>query len=153
MMDAKNQPGIRFLGIDLLQLEFAMTGQIPKRIPAAWLFSVTSQFSEDKKTLDLFVKTDMFGNLPDAEKPPIVLNFLFHARYEVTEGENLSLEEFSRHNAPAYVIPYVRELVANITSRSVLPTLNLAPINIIAMIDAGEAKFEVALADKRSEEV
>ena len=152
-MDPNKQPGIRFTGVDLLALKFAISGQMPDRIPVSASLEIRSQLSEDKKKLDLFLKTDMFGNIQEEKKPPIELNFLLHGRFEGSDEANLSLQEFARHHAAAHLIPYVRELVANITARSILPTLNLGPINVIAMIDSGEASFEITAARKRTQNV
>ena len=152
-MDANKQPGIRFTGVDVASLTFAISGQIPKPIPSAISFEITSRLSDDGNSLDIVMKTDLFGGLPENERPPIELNFVLHGQFEATPGENMSVQEFARHYAPAHLIPYVRELIANITSRSILPTLNLGPINVIAMIDAKEASFEITSAQKKAQQL
>jgi preprotein translocase subunit SecB len=55
--------------------------------------------------------------------------------------------------APAHIIPYVRELIVDITTRSVLPTLNLGPINVVGMIKEGAAEFIIHEEKKDAREV
>jgi len=152
-MDSSKQPGIKFTGVHLLSLEFKIKGKPESMIPTGLTFETKAELSEDGKALDLYMITDLFGDIEEPEKPPIDFNFVLHAGFEAAEQENLSLAEFARRQAPAHLIPYVRELIANITTRSVLPTLNLGPINVISMIESGQATFELQQRPKDTQEI
>jgi preprotein translocase subunit SecB len=82
---------------------------------------------------------DLFHDIKDS---PIDLNFTYIGHYS-SEGEGSpTLQEFSKINAPAYIIPYARELIANITTRTgIIPTLIMPPLNIIELLK--DAKEEV----------
>ena len=45
----------------------------------------------------------------------------------------MSLNEFIKVNAPALMMPYIRETISNITIRSGLKPVIIPPINIISM--------------------
>ena len=152
-MDTGSQPGIKFLGVDLLDLRFAIEGEIPETIPCGLRLKVASELSEDSKILDILVNTDLFGALEEEDRPPITFEFTLHGRFEATEQTSITMQDFAGHNAPANLVPYARELIANITSRSILPTLNLGPVNVIAMIDKGIAEFVIHEAPKPSQEI
>jgi preprotein translocase subunit SecB len=72
------------------------------------------------------------------ENPSFKFRFSFEAHFR-SEGEGEpTLKEFAAVNAPAYIVPYARELIANITSRTgVLPTLIIPPINVLELIKEG----------------
>jgi len=65
----------------------------------------------------------------------------------------MSLSEFAENQAPAHLVPYVRELISNITARSCLPLLNIGPINVAALVKSGSARFEFSSPNKPSQEV
>ncbi len=152
-MKPDEQPGIKFAGVDLLRLSFAVKGPLPEKIPLGPTFALEAHLSDDNRTLDLLLTIDLFGSVEEEEKPPVDLNFALHGRFTATEESSMSLEEFAKHQAPAHLIPYVRELIASVTTRSILPTLNLGPINVVALVKSGEASFEVTARRKDSQEV
>ena len=151
-MDTDSRPGIKFLGVDLLELHFAIRGEVPERIPWGLSLKVTSEVSEDSKSLEVFLSADLFGAIKEEERPPITCAFTLRGRFEATEQMAMTMQDFAKHNAPANLVPYARELIANVTSRSTLPTLNLGPVNVIAMIDEGIAEFVLHEASKPSQE-
>lgn len=153
-MNENKHPGIRFTGVDLLKLEFGITGGFSgDSIAVAPSFSIEARVPEDKKTLDLFLAVDLFGNVAEEKRPPIQLSLVLHGHFEATETPYMALDEFAKHQAPAHLFPYLRELVANITSRSPLPTLNLGPVNVVALIERGDASFEYHLKEKDVQQV
>ncbi len=146
----QRQPGIRFMGIDLIDVVFRMNGPVPEQLRFGLAFEMVADISEDGKKLGFAMTTDLFGALKEEERPPINFKFAFVARYEADDDASVSLEEFARAMAPAHVVPFVRELVANITSRSPLPTLSIAPINVVALIGDGTADLTIRQAKKRT---
>jgi len=53
---------------------------------------------------------------------------------------SVSLEEYSQYNAPAFVLPYIRQAISDVTLKGGLLPLILPPINVHKMVD--EAKKE-----------
>ena len=82
-MNTDEQPGIRFVGVELLSVEFAVTGEIPKPMPIGLDFTVEKIIAEDKKALNVLVKVDIFRNVDKEEKPPVDFKFAIVGRFEV----------------------------------------------------------------------
>jgi preprotein translocase subunit SecB len=152
-MEPDKQPGIRFEGVDLVSLSFAVEAVPRTPISYGISFGCNALLSEDKKALDVFLTTDLFGRLPENERPPIKFVCVVHGRFVAGEAQIMALQEFARHHAPGHLYPYVREIIASITSRSSLPTLNIGPINVIALIDSGEASFELDQKPKPTQDL
>ena len=129
--------GIRFLGVKLLHLNFEVRGDVPEKIPSGLSFGVHNELSEDGQRLTVLMTTDVFGALPDGERPEIDLAFTLAGFFDKSEEGKLSLRVFAESMAPAHLIPFVREMIVNITSRSPLPTLHISPINVNSLVDAG----------------
>ena len=152
-MDNKQQPGILFKGVQLLDIAFKVRGEVPKPIPLGPKFNMEARFSEDGTKLDPVLSVDMFGNVAEEQRPDIDLAFTLIGGFERVEEGNVSLREFAEYNAPAYLIPYLRELLANITTRSPLPLLNIGPINIIALAKEGKAKLIMGQSEKKPQQL
>jgi preprotein translocase subunit SecB len=151
-VEAGKQPAIRFSNVDLITLNFSVKGPLPEKITSGISFHVEGHVSDDSRMLDIFVEVDLFGKVPPESRPPIELNFILHGRFTKASEDGMPLDEFAKHHAPAHLVPYARELISNITSRSILPTFNLGPINVIAMIENGDASFELNSVEKKSVE-
>ena len=150
-MEPNENPGIRFAGVKLRRLNFAVRGDVPKELPAGLSFEIDAQLSEDKTELMLLLDVDVFGAVPKDKRPDIDLNLRLVGKFEKTGEGGMSLEEFAKHNGPAHLVPFARELIANITMRSPLPILNIGPINVIALVERGIAKFAIH-QDKKAEQ-
>lgn len=122
---------IKIERISLNKLKFEIRSFESKIIKTNLNVGVESEFPEENRLIQR-VTFDLFYKI---KKSPIELSFSFIGHYS-SEGEGSpTLEEFSRIHAPAYVVPYARELIANITSRTgMLPTLVLPPINIYELL-------------------
>jgi len=128
---------IKVEGIFLTHLNFELIPENLTDPPKYSLgISIDTEIREEGKLLVLVARFDLAQKL---EKPPFKFNFIFQGQF-LGEGEGSpTLEEFGKIHAPAYIVPYARELVANITSRvSVLPTLVLPPINVYKLIEESE---------------
>ena len=118
----KKQPGIRFNGVFLSKLHFELPQLKPEEFE--YKLSIKDTFKIEGKTLIFTLAIRLY------EKFELELSGVF----ETIEGEeNFDLEKFADVNAPALLMPYERELISNITSRTPLPHLLLPPINIIAL--------------------
>ncbi len=150
-MDQHKQPGIAFQGVDLVDVTFKIErAPTEGAIRTGMVLDVESYLSEEDTILDTFLLVDVFGSLPEDEKPPFDLRFTLHGRFSAPSGANLNLEDFAKDQAPAHLVPYMRELVANLTTRSILPTLNIGPINVIAMMEGSDKTINVTRKSKPS---
>lgn len=97
-----------------------------------------SDFDNDENP-SFLIQSIRFDVTHKVDNSPFELSFVIVAQYR-SEGEGTpTLKEFADSNGPAYVVPYARELIANITSRAgVIPTLILPPINIFNLIDGSK---------------
>src|SRR4030066_1745065 len=117
-MDKKKQPGIKFIKVFLTKLIY----ELPKVKPEEFEydFNCSDSYKIVGKTLICTLDIRLY------ERFQLELTGIF----EAIEGqENMGLEEFAKINAPALLIPFAREIISNITSRTPLPYLLLPPIN------------------------
>lgn len=121
-MDESKQPGIRFKGVFLSKLQY----ELPKIEP--------DKFEYDLNFIDTY---KIEGNVLIS-----TLTVQLYDRFEleltgifetIKGKENLNLKKFANVNAPALLLPYAREIISNITSRTPLPQLLLPPINLVAV--------------------
>ncbi|MCD6217240.1 protein-export chaperone SecB [bacterium] len=126
---------IKIEKIILSRMNFEIISFDVKEISIALNIDVKSSFPDDKQLVQN-VTFDLFHEIAES---PIILNFTYIGYYS-GEGEGEpTLDEFSKVHAPAYIVPYARELVANITSRiGILPTLVMPPLNIHEMLKEKE---------------
>jgi preprotein translocase subunit SecB len=103
---------------------------------------VTSQsFFDDFETPKTLKQVLEFDVTHEVVNPAFELKFVMVAQYH-SEGEGEpTLKEFAKVNGPAYIVPYARELIANLTSRAILiPTLVIPPINMVALLKESRAE-------------
>jgi len=122
----------RFEDFRLLSVHFEVKTdkeyKIAKDIDVSTTLSLRHDCLEDNRRLRLFMKIDICG-----EKLPFSLDaevgglFLFSKKIKDTS----SLDKVARINCAAIVFPYLREVVADITRRANLPSLNLPPVNFV----------------------
>ena len=102
-------------------------------------FTCNSNFPEPSRLVQT-TEFDLARDLPDA---PFVFKFTYESSFRSDGVGSPTLEQFAEANAPAYVIPYARELIANVTARlGVIPTLVLPPINVFRLIEEAKRKAE-----------
>ena len=121
-MDKNKQPGIKFLNVFLTKLNY----ELPKINPGEFKYDVnfSDTFKIEGKKLFFTLTVQLYDNFK------IELTGIFEA---IKGEENLELEEFAKANAAALLMPFAREIISNITSRTPLPHLLMPPINIIAI--------------------
>lgn len=130
-MDKNKQPGIKFSRIFLSKLNYELPRVKPSEFEYNLSFLDTYRIKGKKLIYILTVRLyDRFQ---------LELTGMF----ETIKGEeNLDLEKFAQVSAPALLMPYAREIISNITSRTPLPHLLLPPINIIAIKNKAKSKIE-----------
>jgi preprotein translocase subunit SecB len=146
--DEKKQPGITFLGVNLMSLEFDAGPEVPDKLRYGPTFDTNRDFSSDGTLLTYTMRVDLFGAMPEDQKPRIKFKAELVGRFEYVAGGNMSLQEYAEHNAPGLMVPYLRELVANVTTRSPLPTLNMSPINVSAFMKGTDTKLHANTSKK-----
>lgn len=92
---------------------------------------------------NLLILTTDFDLARELEKAPFTFKFTFISVFSGDGVGSPSLQEFAEYNAPSYVIPYARELVANISSRlGIIPPLILPPVNVFQLIQDASVQLE-----------
>lgn len=91
--------------------------------------SVELALSDDRRkgVIRLTLSTD------ESQKPLYVLDISVVAIIQTIQGqENMTIEQFATVNGMALLMPFLRELVANLTSRGRFGPVWLNPVNVVA---------------------
>ncbi len=132
-MNQREAPGIIFHGIYLLQLKYETNmefqGQLMMpNIEIGYSHKIHEPKAQNQRQA---LECRMVLRLnTQQESPPFKLELELAARFEATGEGGYPLEKFAEIQAPAYMMPYARELVSNLTNRGIYPVLNLPPINV-----------------------
>jgi len=133
-MDETKQPGIMFRRIYLTKLQFSVRPDHPKEFKYALNLNFQKEIQElpdGGKRLLLTLSADpMFG----VEPKPFDMQVEVVGVFEAPPQSNLPIEQFADIQAPAQLVPYLRELISSITARSPIPMLLLPPINVHALL-------------------
>lgn len=137
-MDKEKQPGISFDSIILAKEKFWRNPSLPKELNINLDFNVKRSIDDKKGIIEL----DTFLSLQDSEKVQHVkLELKYIGLFSIIESEkNMELKHFLEHNAPALLIPYIREQISSITSKAGILPIIIPPLNIIAMLKDKEKK-------------
>jgi len=137
-MDKLKAPGISIEGVHLLSCQVGDYSTEVKELSFnLGLKHKERILSEDKKTLMFYLSFDLMKGV---ETPPFQFTCDFCVTYVRDEDANMTWEEFTDVYALTHVIPYIREFVVNITSRMVVATLSIPPINVFALLREYEAE-------------
>jgi preprotein translocase subunit SecB len=127
--DTAKQPGITINNILLAESTFKRLPQVPDKIDVHFSFSINNNVYNDGKNLVTEVSVEL-----NTANDPVYGKFVFVGLFSVDENENMPLEAFAECNAPAYIIPYIREEVHSRSMKAGLPQIFLPPLNIQASI-------------------
>ena len=128
-MDKDKQPGIKFLRVFLSKLNYELPQVKPEDFEYNLDFSDTYKIKRNKLIFTF--------NIHLYDRFQLELTAIFET---IESEENLDLEQFAKVNAPAFLFPFAREVISNVTSRTPLPHLLLPPINIVAMKNKTKSK-------------
>ena len=128
-MDKDKQPGIKFLRVFLSKLNYELPQVKPEDFEYNLDFSDTYKIKGNKLIFTF--------NIHLYDRFQLELTAIFET---IESEENLDLEQFAKVNAPAFLFPFAREVISNVTSRTPLPHLLLPPINIVAMKNKTKSK-------------
>jgi preprotein translocase subunit SecB len=145
-MDKAKRPGITFEKITLIELNYAWNDKFQPKDEIDYQIGIgyNSIFSDNNSLLDARLKVTI-------ESEPLHVNVIISGIYRASDSPNVNFETFSKIHAPAQLIPFVREVIHNITARSPLPPLMLPPLNVFAMMKAIEQGEKDAPTQKYSE--
>ncbi len=152
-MDESKQPGIHFNGVELRKLRFDLHGPLPEKLPFSPSVTMRGLMSEDEKRMEFEFTIDLFGHAKPDEKPPADFQFTVIGRFSAAPDANMTLRDFAQHHAPGLLFPYVREIISNLSARTALPHLNLAPVNVFAWVKTGRATINILSAPKPQKEI
>lgn len=127
-MDKSKQPGIRFDRVFLSKLKFTLPQVPPDKFK--YSLNMSSSYKIDSEKLIYSIDVQLYDGFE------LEMTGIFSI---VKDKENLNLEKFVQVNAPALLMPFVRELISNVTSRTPLPHFLLPPVNILALSKKIEA--------------
>ena len=128
-MDKKKQPGIKVDRIILAESFFKRMPDVTIPIPLKININVSNNINNDKKQLITEMKVSL-----NTDSDKVFGNFVYIGVFSVMDDdENMSLQQFAEHNAPACLFPYVREEIQNRSVKAGLPPIIIQPINIVAL--------------------
>jgi len=84
--DETKQPGISFLGVNLIKLEFDMGPKFPEKLQYGPSFENEAEFSEDGRQLTYTMRVDLFGAVPEERKPGIKFKAVLVGQFESGGG-------------------------------------------------------------------
>jgi len=125
--------------IRLEELELKVRPEYSGNLQFNLSFNCRSEFPEPHRLIQI---TDW--NLAHGmENAPFVFRFKYVSEFRHDGEGTPTIEEFAESNAPAYVVPYARELIANITARlGVVPPLVLPPINVFKLVQTAKSQSD-----------
>lgn len=128
-MDESKQPGINFNTVFLKEINFTRKTEVNSN-QLNIDFNFNTSISEDKKQLVCELSCDVSD-----KNEVFALHCSMIGIFSTMEGsENMELESFAKYNAPAIIMPYIRELVTTTTIRAGLNPITFPPINIISFL-------------------
>lgn len=135
-MNPKQQPGIDFENVYLDSINFKTNRQYKhnKQITLAPGFDYKYNIGKNKggRSERLFALLS-FNPFERSEETPFSLHISIIGLFSASKKSNMRLEYFAKEHAPAHLVPFMREIVANITSRTPYPLI-LPPVNVLALI-------------------
>ena len=131
-MDKSKQPGIEFKNIILIEDNFKRDPDVPNKSKINVDFETTSNIGEEFANVEITTQLRLLHE----DKEVLKHNCKFVGIFLVKkEDENMNIEDFVRNNAPALMLPYIREHITSISSKAGIKPIILPPINLIALID------------------
>lgn len=146
-MDETKEPGIRPTGIVVERIRFddiRLTDARPKNLRFAYRIE---RRRIDERQAEVVIHHSLRSAPATEGQPPegpFALDLSLAVRFSADEDVEMALDEFLRFNGPAQVMPFVREMVANITVRSRHGLVLLPSVNVVALVRRDESTAESA---------
>jgi preprotein translocase subunit SecB len=144
-MDKQHQPGIIIKAIYQQKCSFERKQGYRGPITSNFAFKYGFRRLEDGcglAELTLSAK----GSSKDTDVAVYESEICYIGIFSCLEGaENMSLEDFLANNAPALLMPYIRESLSGLSAKAGLPVVYVPPINIFALMSkqAVEKDYEM----------
>lgn len=91
------------------------------------------------KTFKVSVKYEISDDLNNQEcKSPFTISVIVAAIFELNNWESKEFDEVVKINTVAILYPFIRSLVANITSNANIPTFVMPVVNVAALLQDKE---------------
>lgn len=135
-LDSSKQPGINFDNVIIKELNFKREHIIAQPSAFSISFNQISTINDDRNNLIL----ELNCTVSDETKSVFISATMVGFFSVDIDNKNLSLEEFSKVSAPAFLFPYIRELFASITSRAGIAPIVLPPFNVSAIVQSATSK-------------
>ncbi|WP_372997002.1 protein-export chaperone SecB [Lutispora sp.] len=137
-MDINKQPGIKVNGIILVSEKFSREPDISSDLKTTVDFDINLNKIENTDKFNVILTTSVKGM--SEEKEVFNLECTFVGLFNYINGEeNMEMDDFAKHNAPAIMFPYIREHISSITQKSGIKPIYLAPINVVALLSEKES--------------
>ena len=123
--------GIRFNSVALTELFFKLNKSfVPPKdgIPIAIAFKTKNSFSPDKKKLTVLLSVKLFEK---TKNRPFDMKVSVEGIFSGKDYKELL--KFSKILAPAYLFPFIREIIGNTTMKANIPPLLLPPVNLLSV--------------------
>jgi preprotein translocase subunit SecB len=135
---------IEYKKVTLTELVFELNNKF--KLPAKGVrvdidLSVKTEIKKSK-TLVCSLSAELFKNAKKDNSAPFYLRATVEGHFE--SDEKTALKSFAAVNAPAHLLPFMRELIANTTMRASVPPLFIPPLNIKSIVDHIEEKKKSA---------
>lgn len=131
--DLTKQPGIIAQNIILVDSSFKRALNFVEPLDFSCDFKYGFSMTQDKQTGQGKLQAKVVVN--DNEKKEVFeIECSFVGIYVSTPEPNMELEDFLANSAPAHLVAFIREHVANMSIKAGLPALVLPPYNIMAML-------------------
>lgn len=134
MKNESNQPNIIIKGILLLQSQFTRVNEFMHPLQATCHFHYEKHLTASKVEGQGVLTADI-KFIDGKGEEAATINCSFLGMFAVEGDVNMEMDEFMDNNAPAHILPFIREHVANLTIKASIPPLYLPPYNIKALIE------------------
>ena len=128
----------RIAGIRLNEAHFAINQKFnrEKNKPIEITHSIEIKYKQKDKIVNVLVSVSS-----DSENQPFRFSVAWEGVFAFEEMPSKeTLERLVHINCASIIYPYVREYISDLTRRADMTPLNLAPLNFVAMYEAGKKK-------------
>lgn len=130
--------GVNFIQVSVTEVDFKLNRKfkVPKAgIPVDMGLDIKKSFSRDKKSLTIILSALLFHKTKTAPfKMKVLVEGIFASK------DTKELQAFSKVHAPAHLMPFLREIIANTTMKANIPPLLLPPFNIQEILTEPKSK-------------
>ncbi len=137
MSDKEKNTNIYIEQIFLIKSNCFRTPKLPKELKIDRKINILNKLTKDKDKLLCEFEFSIFPITKEFE-----IGCTFIGIFKQTEKGNITLEEFSKFNAPALLYPYIREYVSNMSLRLQVSPLYLPPENFSVLLKDAEEKHK-----------